>query len=245
MSDTMFNSPDQGTNEPAQQQADQASLFKVGDRSYDADSAAKKIENADAFIEQLKDEKRQLEAKLQQSTNLEDALSMFQQQQQQQQPQQAAQTEPVDMEALKAQLLEEARKTAQSQATDIWQQQQASASAEANLSDSMNALKNAYGTDYQERALARGAELGYDQAGIDSLARTNPKVFKELFVPKAPQPSPTPHSQNRGQSHQSDPQLADIIPDFRNSWSSGDKVTQLFEAEAKIAEMLKDGKLKF
>jgi hypothetical protein len=76
-----FNT-DQSVNQ--EQQTDQ-STFKVGDRDYDADSAAKKISAADQHIAKIEQENKEfrekmaaLEAQVQQSTKLDEALQKLQ-----------------------------------------------------------------------------------------------------------------------------------------------------------------------
>lgn len=173
----------------------QTGMFTAGGRDYTPEDAQKKIENADQFIETLKTEKgeltekytkmeqqlQELTSRLDTSLKLEDALKS-----QAQEPpvvKQQEQTGPVvDEEAI----LDRLRK---SLAQESQQEVQVT-----NLKTSIDKAASVYGTDWQSKLREQGTALGMDEAGIESLAKSNPLAFAKLFhldtkVSATPSPS--------------------------------------------------------
>ena len=241
------------TNNSETPQADQPStLFTVGERSYDADSARTKIENADQFIETLKGEKdelatqyaalqqqnAQLAAQVEQSTKLDEALTMFNQQQQQPTPATPeVETPSLDVEALKQQLMGDV--LAQVQA------QEAAKVQKSNFDNSIAAAQKAFGTDMSTKLQERGAQLGMDANAIDQLAKTQPAVFNELFIPKAPTTSASPDG-TFSQGQPSSASLENVLDDWGDSdkfWSSQAKAKSLRNMEQEVAKLISEGKL--
>ena len=235
--------------------ADQpSSLFTVGDREYDAESARTKIENADQFINTLKTEKdsvtsentvlqqenARLQAQLDQSAKLEDALSMFTQQQQPAQDvttTQQVETPSLDVEALKQQVM-----------ADVLSQVQAKEAAkthEANFGQSMSAAQNAFGSDVASKLQERGAQLGMTPQAIDQLAKTQPAVFNELFIPKAPNSPASPDGRysNHAETATNLDAVLDDWTDRDKFWSSQSKAESLRSMEAKVSKLIKEGKI--
>lgn len=239
---------------PTQQpSADQPqTLFTIGDRAYNADSAKTKIENADTFINTLKEEKTQVEqqatilqqenarlqAQLEQSAKLEDALSMFTQQQQPDaNPTQQVETPSLDVEALKAALKAEVL-------ADV----QASKTAEVhgnNFAQSMEAAQKAFGTDVAAKLQERGAQIGMDTKAIDKLAKENPLMFNELFIPKAPASSATPDGfySHNGENPVDLEKTIDDWGDRDKFWSSQSKAQSLRAMEKEVTKLVQEGKL--
>lgn len=256
---TLFNEQQQDNQE--QQKADQpASLFKIGDREYDVESAKTKIENADQFIETLKSEKLDLAAQLEafkkentelaekiaKSSKIEEALSMFQHQQNietQQNVETHGATTSIDVEALKAELLKEAQQTALSSIQNLERQKLES----QNISISLEAAKLAYGDQMAEKLVNRGKELGLDSKAIDQMAKTNPSLFQEIFIPKQVGSHQVPGgSGNTHHGGKPSPSLENVIEDWGDKskfWSSSSKVDSLRKMQEEVETLLKAGKI--
>ncbi|QZI86148.1 hypothetical protein PODOV061v2_0004 [Vibrio phage 172P1] len=240
------------SNTPADQPT---SLFTVGDREYDAESARTKIENADQFINTLKTEKdsvtsentvlqqenARLQAQLDQSAKLEDALSMFTQQQQQQTPDVTTtpqvETPSLDVEALKQQVM-----------ADVLNQVQAKEAAkthEVNFGQSMSAAQNAFGSDVATKLQERGAQLGMTPQAIDQLAKTQPAVFNELFIPKAPTSPASPDGRysNHAETATNLDAVLDDWTDRDKFWSSQSKAESLRSMEKEVSKLIQEGKI--
>lgn len=162
----------------------QEPLFKIGDRAYDVDAAQKKIENADNHINTIEQDnatlKQQLadaQARLDQATKLDEALAKLQGNQMQQQPQPQEQQPHVDVEALKTALLKEAQDAAVNSVSSYRQQE----IADANAQDSIGAAQRMFGSDYESKLREKGASLGLDDKAIQSMANSNPALFKQTF----------------------------------------------------------------
>ncbi|AUR95496.1 coil containing protein [Vibrio phage 1.208.B._10N.222.52.A7] len=235
--------------------ADQpTSLFTVGDREYDAESARTKIENADQFINTLKSEKdsvtsensvlqqenARLQAQLDQSAKLEDALSMFTQQQQPAQDvttTQQVETPSLDVEALKQQLMADVLSQVQAQ--------EAAKTHESNFGQSMSAAQKAFGSDVASKLQERGSQLGMTPQAIDQLAKTQPAVFNELFIPKAPtsQASPDGRYSNHAEQATNLDAVLDDWTDRDKFWSSQSKAESLRAMEKEVGKLIQEGKI--
>lgn len=176
--------PDQGNT----------NMFKVGDREYTPEDAAKKIENADSFIETLKAERAQdtermkaleaqlaeLTGKLDTATKLEDVLNS---KREAQPSQPAEQTTPpaVDEDAILAKLREQMNKESQVEIRA------------KNMKSAIESASKKYGSEWQTKLKERGKEVGMDEKAIQTMAETSPQAFAELFklsgVPKG-EPAP-------------------------------------------------------
>ncbi|CAH9015499.1 coil containing protein [Vibrio phage 275E43-1] len=238
------------TDTPAADQPQ--TLFTIGDRDYDAEGARTKIENADQFINTLKGEKdelatqyaalqqqnAQLAAQVEQATKLDEALTMFNQQQQPEAPAtQQEQTTSLDVEALKAQMLQEvmAQVTAQ-EAQKVHQN---------NFDTSIAAAQKAYGSDMAVKLQERGAQLGMDASAIDNLAKTQPAVFNELFIPKANSAPATPDGTYTNGTVPTT-SLDEVIDNWGDSdkyWSSQAKAKSLRAMEQEVSKLIKEGKI--
>lgn len=182
--------------EQATPQPDQGNMFKVGDREYTPEDAAKKIENADKFIETLKQERSQdterlqtleaqlaeLTSKLDTATKLDDVLNS-KRSSQEEKP--AEQTTPpaVDTDAL---LAEFKKRIAEEEQQGV---------KSKNLSTAVEQAASKYGDSWQTKLKERGQELGMDEVAIQSMAETSPKAFAELFkLTGTPKGEPAPNA---------------------------------------------------
>lgn len=159
-------------------------LFSVGERNYDAESAKTKIINADQHINTIETEnatlKQQLaeaQAQLDQSVKLEEALAKLKEQPVQTPATPTAQPEPVDVEALKQQILQQA----QDSAIQSINQVRAQEIATANETESMKAAQRLYGSEFETKLREKGAELGMNDEAIRGMAKSNPVLFKKAF----------------------------------------------------------------
>jgi hypothetical protein len=185
----MFNTDQEST-------ADKPTMFKVGDREYTPEDAAKKIENADSFIETLKSERAQdtermktleeqlaeLTRKLDTATKLEDVLNS---KRDVQTSQPAEQTTPpaVDEDAILAKLRQQMDKESQ---VDI---------RANNMKSAIEAASKKYGSEWQTKLKERGKEVGMDEKAIQTMAETSPQAFAELFkLAGDPKGEPAPNA---------------------------------------------------
>lgn len=171
---------------PAQtpDQSAQAPLFTIGDRAYDVEAAQKKILNADNHIstieqdnQSLKQQLAEAQAKLDQATKLDDALSKLQGNTMQPQQQTTENQPHVDVEALRTALLKEAQEAATNSVSSFRQQE----IAESNSKESIGAAQRMFGSDYETKLREKGASLGLDDTSIVKMAESNPALFKQTF----------------------------------------------------------------
>jgi len=230
--------------DPASQDSEQNSkpLFSVDGRDYDQDAAVTKIKNADAFIDTLKTETKEkdqeianLKAQLDQAKKLEDALESMKQTSNEVNDMSGNTdaTTTVDVEALRAELIKQAQEAATSSVSTMKQQEIAG----SNQAESIAAAKALYGSDYESKLRETGAELGLDDQAIDSMAKSNPKLFKRTFGlnTKSNTGLFADGSQNAG--------VTVPKPDLKNvskHWSSTDKVGAQMSNEAAVMKMIKD-----
>lgn len=152
--------------------------FKVGEREYDAGSAATKIANGDSHITTLeseaqvsRDEIASLKAKLEQSTSLDDALNKIKNQSQEPQESLAEpQTSGVSEERIGEIANQRIEELLAARAVQADQ-----ASAEAlklkTFNETKAELEKAYGDKVGEAIVAKAAELGCTVDDIDSMAK--------------------------------------------------------------------------
>lgn len=172
-------------NTPADQPGTEVK-FKVGDREYDVQTAATKIQHADTHISTLESELKTLRDQLALTEAQKKALEALASTPVTPAP--APTNAPVlDRDAL----LAEAEERIFSRLT----QQQQEAVANTNLAASTAEAKRVYGDQYQQVLLARGAELGMDKNEIMRMASTKPEAFKSLFnLTTAQRPGQVPPS---------------------------------------------------
>ena len=121
---------------------------------------------------------QELEAKLNQSTKLEDALSQLKNKEESpvNEPQQHQTTETtpqLDSEQLEQQILEKVMgKLTSSQQEQVFAQ---------NQSESISAAQAVYGEDFENKLRQRASELDMSDEDIINESRQNPKRFKTLF----------------------------------------------------------------
>ena len=160
-----------------QVQADQPFLVQ-GERVFKTpDEVTTKLESADLFIEQLKQENAQLRDKVESSTKVDAVLDALKNQEPQQVTQQApeVQTPSTSSESVE-QMVQKA--LAQTRATE---------QAEANLANARQAFTGKYGEKAGEVYNRKIAELGMSDAVASNLAKTSPEAFKALFVGESTQ----------------------------------------------------------
>jgi hypothetical protein len=218
-------------------------LFTVGDREYDVDAAVTKIKSADTFIDTLKNESKQkdqeianLQAQLDQAKKLEDALEALKQKSSQGESNMSdntGATTTVDIEALKQELLKQAREAATNSVTSFKQQEIAA----ANQSESVGAAKSRYGSEYETKLREMGAQLGLDDTAIDAMAKSNPALFKQTFGLNSKNNTGLypDGSQNLGSSLK-DPDLKQV----NKHWSTSSKIDAQLANEAAINKLIKE-----
>jgi hypothetical protein len=192
-----FTNPDQGT----EQQADQLT-FKVGDREFNAESAATKIENADNHISKIEQENAEfkarlaaMEAQLEQSTKIDEALQTMK-------LQQSNTTENVQPEQHTTGLSEEQiaeitqRKMEEYLASQTAKQQQdaAQALADKTFTETAETLRSIYGESVDEAVSKKASELGVPPAELFNMAKSpaTAKLLLETMTPKKASSDTTP-----------------------------------------------------
>lgn len=161
------------------------SLFTVGERKYDVESARKKIENADTHISKLEQENEEMRQKLEKAKTYEDLLESLTTK-----SDTTGQTKPVaedDVQKMVQEALEERERTR---------------TAEANLLAADKALKEVYGDKAKEVMIAKGEELGLGPKTLKDIASNSPSAFLKLFDQGQAKPmsTNTPHSSVNSES---------------------------------------------
>lgn len=170
--------------ENTQQSTDQLT-FSVGERSFNAASAATKIEAADSHIKTIEQENQEykdrlaaLEAQVAQSTKIDDALAKLQQQQSQES--QATEVTPSVSEeqigAIATKQMEEY--LAKQRAAE--QQRAAETLAETTFRETGEQLTAIYGDKTDEAMASKAKELGISSQAIFEMAK-NPATAKMLL----------------------------------------------------------------
>jgi hypothetical protein len=237
MSDTTINEPNS---------ADQPKpLFEVGGRSYDSDAAQKKILNADSHIVTLEQERKgdqstieQLQAqlaeansKLENSTKLDQVIEKMNMQAPTSSPEQTAQG--IDVEQLRASMLEQANQAALTQV----QQFESNKIQEANQLDSISAAKAVFGTDYEAKLRATGAEMGLNDEGIQTMAKSNPVLFKQAFGLNKQQTN-SAYPNNGLNTNSFEQHKMPKTKSTKNAWSVTDRINTQLNNEAEIANFI-------
>lgn len=225
--------PTQEAQSPAEEpKGDQPFKFTVGDREYDEPAAVKKITEADSFIEQLLQEKRELEAQFEEvkqkasgQSKLDEALELLRKQQNQNAEQPSQETPTVDQ----SEIMEMVRKLAQEEARNTYASTAAQQAEERNVQQAMQSAKERFGDSYADKLLERGKALGMEQAEISEMASKNPSVFKELFIGSSKGSNPAPSGSVN--SRAIDGQKEEPLPTIGKHWNAKARVDSLRQVE--------------
>ena len=195
-----------------EQPADQATpnatdqlTFNVGERSFNAESATTKIENADAHIAKLEAENAEYKSRIDQSTSIDDALAQLRVKEQPAEPQNSQATEPTSSVSE-----EQIGAIANKQIADYLATKQvednASAAktlAETTYKDTGDKLKVIYGDKTDEAMATKAAELGITTQALFDMAKspaTAQMLLQSMKVNSAP-PQSSPASGFNTGSH--------------------------------------------
>lgn len=192
-----FTNPDQGD----EQTTDQLT-FKVGDREYDVNAAATKIENADNHISKLESENAEfrermasLEAKLEQSMKIEEALETMKATKEQgaenvQLEQNTTGLSEEQIAAITQKKMEEylAGKEARQA------QEAAQSLAERTYKETAETLVNIYGDKVDDAVNKKAQELGVPASELFNMAKSpvTAKLLLETMTPKSGSTDRTP-----------------------------------------------------
>ena len=178
------NSADQsGNNVENTESNSQISTFIIGDREYTIETAAKKIENADAHIRKIEEENAQMREQLAKAKSIEDVMNAMNQNKQSTQQQ----TPPVQAEDLTS-LIEGILTTSMQKRT-----------AQQNLERVEDEMKKAFGDKAEDVYKAKREALGFSAQTMQTLASENPRGFMQLFASEAPEQVAAP-TQGSGNS---------------------------------------------
>jgi len=200
------------------------------------EEAQQSWQSAQNFIKDKVDETKtmearilDLEAKLNQSTKLEDALAQLKSKEEspvtEQQPNQTTETTPqLDVETLRQQLIEEVMgKLSTSQQQEVHSQ---------NQSESIGAAQAIYGDSYEQKLRESAKDLGMSDEDIIKEAQSNPKRFKKLFgLDKQPKTTYSPNSSASGFNQSKDSGL-----DFSRGFNDKARVNTAMDNYRKIAD---------
>lgn len=209
-----------------------------------AEEAQESWQNAQNFIKDKVGETKTLEARIQeleaqlnQSTKLEDALNQLKQKEEspvtEQSQQQTTETTPqaetssltgVDVEQLKQQLTQEIMGSlTQAQQQEVYSK---------NQTESIEAAKAVFGDAYESKLRESAQELGMSDEEIIQEAQSNPKRFKKLFgLDKQQSKSYTPSgSVNTGGKQQ------DNALNFTGGFTDGQRIANAQDNYRKIAQ---------
>ena len=200
------------------------------------EEAQQSWQSAQNFIKDKVDETKtmearilDLEAKLNQSTKLEDALAQLKSKEEspvtEQQPNQTTETTPqLDVETLRQQLIEEVMgKLSTSQQQEVHSQ---------NQSESIGAAQAIYGDSYEQKLRESAKDLGMSDEDIIKEAQSNPKRFKKLFgLDKQPKTTYSPNSSASGFTQNKDSSL-----DFSRGFNDKARVNTAMDNYRKLAE---------
>lgn len=146
--------------------------FKVGDREYDVQAAATKIQHADQHISTLESELKALRDQLALTEAQKKALEAM-----------SVSTPPPAPAPTSAPAFDRDTLLAEAEQRvfDKLSRQQQEAVARANLEAATAEAKKVYGDSYQQVLLERGSELGMNKDEIMAFASAKPEAFKRLF----------------------------------------------------------------
>ncbi len=160
-------------NPQPQAQADQPFLV-LGERVFKTqEEVTTKLESADMFIEQLKQENADMRSQLESAAKVEDVLGALKNQEPQQvtQPVVPEVHTPSQDEPSVEELVQQA--LVKSKATEL---------EEANISSARSAFTGKFGEKSGEVYQNKLKELGMSDDVASTLAKTSPEAFKALFV---------------------------------------------------------------
>lgn len=237
---------DQDVNQNENQ--DQGFTFKVGGREYDADAAKVKIENADNFIETLKQEKadqaallQELQAKLDKATKVEEALAKLQSNQDQDNTQSEPKT-PVyseeKLEEVASKKLQELLEKQQSEST----RKQREAIAIDTFNETKAKLAEVYGDKLQDTMAAKAEELG---CSVEDLVQMAKDPVQSKFLLNSMKAT-APVSENTPSNSFNTPAFNREAPDkMVESWKGATSTTIMDALEKKGARFKRDEHLTY
>jgi len=200
------------------------------------EEAQQSWQSAQNFIKDKVDETKtmeariqELEAKLNQSTKLEDALSQLKNKEEspvnELQPSQTTETTPqLDVETLKQQLLQEVMGSlSTSQQQEVFSK---------NQNESIGAAQAIYGDSFEEKLRESAKDLGMSDEDIIKEAQANPKRFKKLFgLDKQPKTTYNPSNSVSGFTQKKESGL-----DLSRGFNDRTRVSTAIDNYRKIAE---------
>lgn len=200
------------------------------------EEAQQSWQSAQNFIKDTVTEKKslesriqELEAQLNQSTKLDDALKHLKNKEEspvnEGQTQQATETTPqLDVEQLRQQIANDIM----GQLTETQQKEVYS----KNEQESISAAQAVYGDSFEEKLRQSAKDLGMSDADILKEAQSNPKRFKKLFnLDRQTKTNYTPSGSISGQ-----PQKQDLSIDFTRGFTDRQRVATSIDNYRKIAE---------
>lgn len=210
----------------------------------DPEDAAKSWQASQNHIKTLEEQRKEYEAtinslksQLEQSSTtsekIDQALELLKNKgSDMQQP--TGENQAVDIEALKAELLKQAQETAVNSVTGFKQQEIATANQQASI----QAAKDYYGSEYESKLREQGAKLGLNDEAIQSMAKSNPALFKQTFGLTGQKPSgiSPDGSVNGALFNGQKPELKEL----RKQWGDTAKLGALNENVASVEKMLKE-----
>jgi len=167
--ETTETQPQVDNNE--QQQAAPEVAVEYKGRKWQPDEILNKFENADSYIEQLRQENEKLKEAAQKGATLEEVMSRMETQQ--------PQNMPTPEEPTKAPVEEVDIESVARSAFEKFQQEQ---QMQSNLQQSIGKLETAYGDKTSEVLKAKAAELDMSLDEAKQLASTKPKAFERMFL---------------------------------------------------------------
>jgi len=190
------------TDVPADQATPNATdqlTFNVGERSFNAESATTKIENADAHIAKLEAENAEYKSRIEQSTSIDDALAQLRAKEVNAEPQNSQPTEPTSSVSA-----EQIGEIANKQIADYLATKQlednasaAQALAENTYRETGEKLTAIYGDKTDEAIATKAAELGVPASDLFGMAK-NPTTAKLLLQTMKVDSAPSQSSPNGG-----------------------------------------------
>jgi hypothetical protein len=192
-------------------------------------SAQNFIKDTVADKKSLESRIQELEAQLNQSTKLDDALKQLNTKEEspvnEEQTQQATETTPqLDVDQLTQQITESILgKLTSDQQKEVFGK---------NEQESISAAKAVYGDSFEEKLRQSAKDLGMSDADILKEAQSNPKRFKKLFnLDRQQKTNYTPNGSVSGF-----PQSKDLSIDFSRGFTAKQRVSTSIDNYRKIAE---------
>mgnify|MGYP000621923000 CR=1 FL=1 len=200
------------------------------------EEAQQSWQSAQNFIKDTVSEKKslesriqELEAQLNQSTKLDDALKQLRTKEEspvnEEQTQQATETTPqLDVEQLRQQIANDIMgKLSETQQKEVYGK---------NEQESISAAQAVYGDSYEQKLRDAAKELGMSDAEILKEAQSNPKRFKKLFnLDRQTKTNYTPNGSVSGYA-----QNKDLSIDYSRGFSDRQRVDTSIENYRRIAQ---------